>query len=333
MTNKIAVLGAGAWGTALAMVARANGASVALWTRKPDHAAAINDTQRNDRYLPDVPLDADIIAGSELAVTVGGADTVLLVPPAQNLRELCQALQPLLPDGTPVVICCKGIERDSGLLPHQIVAEELPQAVAAVLSGPTFAIEVARELPTAYTLACENEMTGQTLMAQLGRPTFRPYLSDDLVGAEVGGAVKNVIAIACGIVTGAELGDNARAALIARGVAEIVRLGLALGGKRETLMGLSGIGDLTLTCTSMTSRNMSLGAALGEGRALDDVLGERHSVAEGVFTAAAVCALAEQRNVDMPICQAVDSVLKGQASVTEAVSGLLARPFKSESVH
>lgn len=330
MTHTVAVLGAGAWGTALAQVARANGADVRLWTRKPDHAAALNAAHRNDRYLPDVDLDTAIAATADLAQAVAGTDAVLLAPPAQHLRALCRSLAPVLADGVPAVLCCKGIERDSGDLPHQVLAAELPRAVPAVLSGPTFAVEVARSLPTAYTLACPDAEVGARLMTLLGRPAFRPYLSDDLAGAEVGGAVKNVIAIACGIVSGAKLGDNARAALIARGMAEIVRLGLALGAKRETLMGLSGIGDLTLTCTSMTSRNMSLGAALGAGRALDDVLGERHSVAEGVYTAAAVCALAARLKVDMPICQAVASVLDGRASVSEAVEGLLARPFKME---
>ena len=229
MTTKVAVFGAGAWGTALAQVARANGAQVALWTRKPEHAAAINASHRNDRYLPGIDLDPAIAATSDLAAAVADCAAVLLVPPAQHLRALCRSLAPMLADGVPAVLCCKGIERDSAKLPHQVLAEELPNAVPAVLSGPTFATEVARSLPTAYTLACGDAAAGEQLMTLLGRATFRPYLSDDLAGAAVGGAVKNVIAIACGIVSGAQLGDNARAALIARGVAEIVRLGLALG--------------------------------------------------------------------------------------------------------
>jgi glycerol-3-phosphate dehydrogenase (NAD(P)+) len=212
------------------------------------------------------------------------------------------------------------------------VAEALPEALPAILSGPTFAIEVARGLPSAITLACRDRAVGEALVTALGRPTFRPYLSDDLTGAQVGGAVKNVIAIACGIVSGARLGDNARAALIARGLAEVVRLGAALGGRAETLFGLSGLGDLTLTCTSATSRNMSLGIALGEGRALTDVLDERTSVAEGVFTASAVRALAEKMGVDMPICFAVDRIINEGAALESIVEGLLSRPFKPESL-
>ncbi len=329
--NSIGVIGAGAWGTALATVAHDCGNAVSLWTRRTEHARALNHDHRNDRYLGGVDLDPAIRATSDMREAVSDADAVLLVPPTQHLRNVCEIAAPHLKPGAPVVICSKGIEQGTGALPSEMVAAVLPDAPLAVLSGPTFAIEVARRLPTAVTLACHDKGTGEALIAALGRPTFRPYYSDDLTGAQVGGAVKNVIAIACGIVTGARLGDHARAALIARGLAEVARLGIALGGFPETLMGLSGLGDLTLTCTSMTSRNMSLGAALGEGRTLQDVMAGRSSVAEGVFTAPAVCALARRKAVDMPICFAVDAVLNGKASVESTVEDLLARPFKTET--
>ncbi|HYD30760.1 MAG TPA: NAD(P)H-dependent glycerol-3-phosphate dehydrogenase, partial [Azospirillaceae bacterium] len=232
--------------------------------------------------------------------------------------------------GTAAVICAKGIEQGGFRLLSESVAEVLPQAVPAVLSGPTFAAEVARGLPTAVTLACADTELGARLVETLGSRFFRPYLSDDVVGAQVGGAVKNVLAIACGIVDGRRLGDNARAALVTRGLAEITRLALTLGARPETLGGLSGLGDLVLTCTSPQSRNMSLGLALGQGRHLADILAERHSVAEGVYTAGAVVGLAARMNVDMPICAAVDAILNAGADIGATVAGLLSRPFRIE---
>ncbi len=230
----------------------------------------------------------------------------------------------------PAVICAKGIERQTGALMSEVAAEALPGGPLAVLSGPTFAAEVARGLPTAVTLACADGDLGALLMAALGSRRFRPYLSDDLVGAQIGGAVKNVIAIACGIVTGRGLGDNARAALITRGLAEMVRLAMAKGAQPETMMGLSGLGDLTLTCNSQQSRNMSLGVALGRGEALADILAARRSIAEGVSTAPSVVALAGRLGVEMPICEAVDRVLHHNADIDATIEALLARPFKAE---
>ena len=328
--ERIGIVGGGAWGTALALTARRAGQAVVLWAREAEVVAAINREHVNPLFLPDVALDPAIRATADLA-EAAAADALLLVAPAQHLRALAAGLAPHLARGLPVVICTKGIEQNSGALMSEIAAASLPGAAVAVLSGPTFAGEVARGLPTAVTLAAEDVALGQRLIAALGTRSFRPYLSDDIVGAEIGGAVKNVLAIACGVVTGRKLGDNARAALITRGVAEMVRLALAKGGRAETLMGLSGLGDLVLTCTGPQSRNHSLGVALGQGRSLGDILAERRSVAEGVTSAAAASALAARLGVDMPITTAVDAILHRGAAVDEAIEALLARPFKSEA--
>jgi len=327
--NRIGVIGAGAWGTALAAVARRAGREVVVQAREADVVASINDDHVNARFLPDVPLDDGIKATSDGAEAVT-ADAVLLVAPAQHLRVVCADLADAWPAGTPAVICAKGIEQETCALLSEVVAEALPGVPLAVLSGPTFAAEVAREQPTAVTLACADADLGEALTAALATPRFRIYSAGDLVGAQMGGAVKNVLAIACGIVEGRRLGDNARAALITRGLAEIVRLAQAKGAKAETLMGLSGLGDLTLTCNAMQSRNFSLGHALGEGRGLDDVLGERESVAEGVFSASAVTALARRHGVEMPICDAVDGIINAGADIDATVAGLLARPLTAD---
>ncbi len=327
--TRIAVLGGGAWGTALAQVASQENHDVVLWARDPGLVEDINAGHENPRYLPGRPLDPAIRATGDLAL-VARSEVLLLVVPAQHLRALAERLAPLLPAERPLVICCKGIERGSGALMSEVLAEALPGRPLAVLSGPTFAGEVARGLPCAVTLACGDESVGRPLLNALGSRRFRPYLSDDLVGVEVGGAVKNVIALACGIVIGRGLGENARAALITRGLAEVVRLSRAKGGRAETCMGLSGLGDLALTCCGLQSRNFSLGVALGEGRALADVLAERHTVAEGVYTAEAVSSLAAKLGVEMPICEAVHGVLNLGADLSETIAGLLARPFRSE---
>ncbi|MDH3473781.1 MAG: NAD(P)-dependent glycerol-3-phosphate dehydrogenase [Rhodospirillales bacterium] len=329
MIDRIGIVGAGAWGTALAQAALRAGREAVLYARSAELAEAINRDHRNQAYLPDIALDPRLRATAEIA-EAAAADAVLLVTPAQHLRAVTRLLSPLLAAETPVVLCSKGIEQKTDALMTEVLAEVLPEQPMAVLSGPTFAAEVARDQPTAVTLAAADPVLGAALVAALGSRRFRPYLSDDPVGAEIGGAVKNVIAIACGIVVGRRLGDNARAALITRGLAEIVRLGVAKGGRAETLMGLSGLGDLTLTCSAMQSRNFSLGVALGEGRALADILGERRSVAEGVTSAAAVSDLAARRGVEMPIVAAVDQVLNHGAEIDATIEGLLARPFKAE---
>ena len=327
--QRIGVIGAGAWGTALAQTAVTAGREVVLWARNPSLAETINAGRENPRYLPGIPLAPALRATGDLG-EAAAADAVLLVTPAQHLRSTLRALRPHLAPETAAVLCSKGIEQKTGKLMTEVVAEALPEQHMAVLSGPTFAAEVARGLPTAVTLATRELELGAALVTALGSRCFRPYLSDDPVGAEVGGAVKNVVAIACGIVSGRRMGDNARAALITRGLAEIVRLGVAIGGRAETLMGLSGLGDLTLTCSAMQSRNYSLGVALGEGRALEEILAERNTVAEGVFSAAAVTALARRLAVDMPIAAAVDQVLNQGADLDDTIQELLARPFRAE---
>jgi glycerol-3-phosphate dehydrogenase (NAD(P)+) len=328
---RMTIIGAGAWGTALACVARRAGHDATLWAREAEVVDAINAGEGNPVYLPDIDLEPGIAATTDIAAAVADTDAVLMVAPSQFLRGVATAMQPHLAAGAPVVLCAKGIEHDTLALMTEAAADALPGTPLAVLSGPTFAREVAQGLPTAVTLACADAALGQTLVDMIGSPLFRPYLSGDLVGAEIGGAVKNVLAIACGIVTGRKLGDNTRAALITRGLAEMARLGTAKGGRPETLMGLSGLGDLTLTCNGPQSRNMSLGMALGEGRKLEDVLAERTSIAEGVFSAASVVALAEKLGVDMPICAAVDQVINLGADIDATIAGLLSRPFRAES--
>jgi len=329
---RISIIGAGAWGTALACIARRGGHETILWARAPEVAQSINNGQGNPLYLPDVPLEAGIEASSELASAVENSDAVMLVVPSQFLRQVVEAAAPHLPGDAPIVICAKGIETTSGALMTEMVEAALPSAEIAVLSGPTFAREVAAGLPTAATLACQDAEIGSGLIEMIGDKRFRPYLSDDIVGAEIGGAVKNVLAIACGIVTGKKFGDNARAALITRGLSEMVRFGLAKGAKLETMMGLSGLGDLTLTCNGPQSRNMSLGMALGEGRDLESILGERRSVAEGVETARAITMVARRLGVEMPICEAVNSILHEGEEIDNVIAELLRRPFRPESV-
>lgn len=326
---KVGVIGAGAWGTALAALARSEGAEVTLWAREPEAVEAINRQHRNTLFLPDVPLDPGIRATNDLPAAAG-AEILLLVTPAQHLRALCRQLAPSLPASAMVVICSKGIEKQSGALMSEVAAAELPKARLAVLSGPTLAHEVARGLPTAVTLACADARAGHHLAEQLGRPHFRCYYSDDVIGAQIGGAVKNVLAIGCGIVRGRALGENARAALLTRGFAEMVRMGLAKGARAETMMGLSGIGDLVLTCTAEGSRNYSLGLALGRGESLESLLGARQTVAEGVATAEAVTLLAEKLGVEMPISAGINSILHHRASIDSAMRSLLARPVANE---
>ena len=329
--RKIAVIGGGAWGTALAAKVQRAGAEVLLWAREPEVVQAINNAQENTPFLPGVALDPAIRATGDLA-EAAEAEAVLLVVPAQFLRSVAEALAAHLPASTPIVLATKGIECGTGASMGEVLEAVLPQNPWAVLSGPTFAIEVARGLPTAVTLAATDPVLGRDLVETIGTPSFRPYLGDDPIGCEIGGSVKNVLAIACGIVTGRGLGDNARAALITRGLAEMVRLAIAKGGKPATLMGLSGLGDLVLTCTAMQSRNCSLGAALGAGQTLQQVLGARTSVAEGVATAAAVVELAQRLGIDMPIVTAVDAILHRGAAIDEAIRSLLARPFKLEGL-
>ena len=325
---KTGIIGGGAWGTALAQVAAAGGRESLLWVLEPDVVESINARHENAVFLPGIPLAADVRATADLA-DLGSCEALLVVTPAQHMRSVLERL----PDGDrPLILCAKGIEEKSGALLHDVARETCPNAPVAVLSGPTFAHEVARGLPTAVTLAAEDPALAEQLRERLGSPAFRIYVSDDVAGAEIGGAVKNVLAIACGVVEGKGLGQNARAALIGRGFAEMTRFGLACGARRETLAGLSGLGDLVLTCSSTSSRNYSLGKGLGEGRLASELMADRHTVAEGAFTAPVLARLARDKGVEMPIVDGVAAMIAGRSSVDEVLASLLSRPPRAEAV-
>lgn len=323
------VLGAGAWGTALAQVCARAQLATTLWARETEVVDAIWANRENALFLPGVKLEDEIAATTDMA-DLGGCDIILAVAPAQHLRAALTALAPHLAPGTPVVLCAKGVERGSLKLMTQVLAETVPHARPAVLSGPSFAAEVARGLPTAVTLAAADPELGRTLAEAIAIPAFRPYLADDMIGAEAGGAIKNVLAIACGVVEGRGLGRSAHAALITRGFAEMTRFAVALGAQAETVAGLCGLGDLVLTCSSLQSRNMSVGLALGKGLSLQEALAGKLSVAEGVESAPAARELAARLGVDAPICEAVAAVLAGEVGVEAAIEGLLSRPLKAE---
>jgi glycerol-3-phosphate dehydrogenase (NAD(P)+) len=328
--SSIGIIGGGAWGTALGQTLRLAGRNVLLWARESEVVAEINTAHANTLFLPGVALDPQLRATSDLAA-IANCEVVLMVAPAQHVRAACAALSPRLAAGKPLVMCAKGLEQATGKLLGEVVREALPQASLAILSGPSFAADVVRGLPAALTLACADEALGRRLVDSLGYRQFRLYRSRDMIGVQLGGAVKNVLAIAAGIVEGRGLGASAHAALVARGFAELRRFGAALGAQPDTLMGLSGLGDLLLTCGSPQSRNMSLGRALGQGQALADVLGGRRSVSEGVYTAAAVSRLAAAKGIDMPISQSVHAIVAGSVTVDEAIEALLSRPFRTES--
>jgi glycerol-3-phosphate dehydrogenase (NAD(P)+) len=325
--NYAGVIGGGAWGTALAQ-ARA-GLTVTLQAREVEVVEAINARNENPSFLPGVTLDPVIDATTELA-DLSPCDFILAVAPAQYLRSTLAALAPHVRAGVPILLCAKGVEQGTLCLMTEVLAQTIPDAAPAVLSGPSFAGEVARGLPTAVTLACLDEDLGRALAEAIATPTFRPYLAPDMIGAEAGGAIKNVLAIACGIVEGKGLGRSAHAALITRGFAEMTRVAEALGGQAETVAGLCGLGDLVLTCSSPQSRNMSVGLALGGGQTIDQALAGKLTVAEGVASAPAVRALARRLGVETPICEAVAAILAGEVGVDDAILGLLSRPLKSE---
>jgi len=326
----IGIIGAGSWGTALAVTANRAGAEVTLWSRNHHVLESIAEKNRNLAYLPDVFLDPAIKLTDDIG-RVSQSDMLLLVIPAQHIRNFCIALSDHLDPSVPVVICAKGIERGSMALMSEVVEAVLPNNPVAVLTGPNFAMEVAQGKPTATTIACRDEGIGEQIVFALGTSVFRPYFTTDVMGAQIGGAVKNVIAIACGIARGKGLGENATAALITRAMTEIWRLSHAKGGKMETLMGLSGMGDLMLTCTSSTSRNTRFGMELGKGKPLEEVISAQESVTEGVATAESVHQLAEMLHVDMPLCEAVYDVLYRGLGVDGAISQLLERPFTKEA--
>ncbi len=321
--RSVTVLGAGAWGTALANVAARAGHEVTLWGRDAAMMAQIARTRENPR-LAGVALEALVTPQADLA-KVAQADLLLAVVPAQATRDLAMRLKGVVSPGKPIVLCSKGIERGTGLFMSEALAQALPENPAAVLSGPSFAADVSRGLPTAVTLAAQDEGLAQAIAAALSAPSFRLYHSTDVIGVEIGGAAKNVLAIACGIAAGRGLGASAVAALVARGFAELSRFGRACGARPDTLMGLSGLGDLVLTCGSTQSRNYSFGYAIGRGETPGP-----GKLAEGAFTAAVLVELAGAKGVDMPISQSVDAIVAGRISVDAAVEALLARPSKAE---
>lgn len=325
--RKVAVIGGGAWGTALAQVSALAGRETLLWAMESDVVEAINQSHENPVFLPGIELDPAIRATGDLDA-IGDCDLWLVVTPAQHMRSVLERAPRC---DVPRLLCSKGIEEHSGKLLHQVAAEASPGSPIAVLSGPTFAHEVGRGLPTAVTLAAEDHDIAEDLRACLAQPAFRIYVSDDVAGAEIGGAVKNVLAIACGVVEGRGLGQNARAALIARGFAEMTRFGVAFGARPDTLAGLSGLGDLVLTCSSTSSRNYSLGKGIGEGVAASELMADRRTVAEGAATAPVLARLARGHGIDMPIVDGVDRLLKG-ASVDSVLEDLLARPPRAEGV-
>ena len=325
---KLGVIGGGAWGTALAQVAASGGRETLLWAMEADVVEAINARSENPLFLPSIALDPAIRATSKLD-DLSHCDAWLVVTPAQHMRAVLEQTPAC---DKPMVLCAKGIEERSGKLLHEVAREACPGARIAVLSGPTFAHEVAKGLPTAVTLAADQLDLAEELRSRIALPAFRIYVSDDVTGAEIGGAVKNVLAIACGVVEGRGLGQNARAALIGRGFAEMTRFGLACGAKRETLAGLSGLGDLVLTCSSTSSRNYSLGKGLGEGRSATELLADRRTVAEGAFTAPVLDRIAKERGIDMPIVAAVHALIAGRAKVDQVLDELLSRPPRPEGV-
>jgi len=326
VNGTVGVIGGGAWGTALAMVAARAGRDVTLWARDADIVAALVERRENPRYLPGIRLADGIAATGDIA-HAAAADVVVIAVPAQTMRAVVTELAPHLASGTPLVSAAKGLEQGTDKRMSEVIAEVVPHAVPAVLSGPSFAADVARGLPTAVTIAARDGDRALDLCRVFGSPTFRPYAETDMVGVEIGGAVKNVLAIAAGIVSGRDLGASAVAALIARSFAELRRLAEALGARRETLMGLSGLGDLVLTCSSHQSRNFSYGALIGSG-------GDRsapHPLVEGIATAAVARDLARHHAILMPIVEAVAAILYEHLSVDGAIDGLMTRPFKHEA--
>lgn len=329
--NQLSVIGGGGFGTALAAVIGRAGRPVRLWVRDPGLLIAINKDHKNPGYLPGILLPQTVTATGELSLA-GEADAILLAVPAQFIRETLSGLAAHLRPGAPLVICAKGIETGTNMLMHQVADEMAPGHPVAILSGPSFAADMANGLPTAVTLACAAGEMCAALMQAIATPIFRPYLSADIIGVEIGGALKNVIAIACGITEGRHLGESARAALMTRGLAEITRLAVKLGGQAHTMMGLAGIGDLALTCNSRQSRNFSLGYRLGQGEALAAILAKSRGVFEGASTAGAAVELARRAQIDMPICAAVDIILNHGGAIDEVITDLLARPVTSETL-
>ncbi len=326
----IGIIGGGAWGTALAQSFAGSGKKAVIWAREEDVVSSINGQNENVAFLPGIKLHKNVTATGSLTEALK-ADAFLIVTPAQYVRSTLAAMKANLDSTKPVIICAKGVEIDTGVLMSSIAADVIPESPIGILTGPTFAVEIAKGLPSAVTLAMKDKDMAEKMAEVLSSRSLRMYASDDIIGAQVGGAVKNVIAIACGVIEGKKLGDSARAALVTRGLAEIARLASALGAKRETLMGMCGVGDLLLTCSSMQSRNFSLGVALGQGQTLEEILSKRNSVTEGVYTAKALTVMAKNNAVDMPISDAVHKCLSEGANVNEMIEKMLDRPIKAEN--
>ena len=325
------VIGAGAWGTALAQTLAIAGRDVKIWAFEEGVVSSINSNHENTLYLPGAKLNPAIKATSDIT-ELAQCDAVLVVTPAQHMRASLKDFIPHARSGMPVVLCSKGIEINSRKFMSEVLEEIMPDAIPAVLSGPSFAVDVVKGLPTAVTLACKDWEVGGALVSTIAAPTFRPYYANDVLGAEIGGAVKNVLAIVCGLVLGKGLGRSAHAAIIARGFAEMTRLGTALGCKPETLTGLCGLGDLVLTCSSEQSRNMSFGMALGQGQSYEDYIKDKNVVVEGAATAPALKALSQKSGVEMPICNALANILDGSEQVNDVIMRLLSREHKSENL-
>jgi glycerol-3-phosphate dehydrogenase (NAD(P)+) len=328
--SSIGVVGGGAWGTALALTAARAGREVRLWARDPGTVSDIRSKRQNRRYLPGITFDEDI-AASNLLEDVADVDAILLVTPAQTTRAMLAALKATGKVRGPVVLCAKGIEQSSGKLLSKVMSEELPGIEPGVLSGPSFADDVARGLPTAVTVAANSAKTALSLCEALQSPCFRPYASIDILGTQIGGALKNVLAIACGAVVGRKLGASAQAALTARGFAELSRLGTAMGAQGETLTGLSGLGDLVLTCSSSQSRNFSFGLRLGEGFMASELISAGGKLAEGAYSARVAVKLAQKYDVEVPICATVAKMIDEDLTIDDALNTLMARPLKSET--
>ena len=328
--KKICIIGAGAWGTALAQNLGNSGHDVLIWAREAEVVESINQHHENTLFLKNIPLHEKIKATDKIEETAE-CDLFFIMTPAQHVRKTIENFKDILAE-KPFIIGAKGIELETGALLSDVVNETLPDATYGFLSGPTFASEVSRGLPCAVTLAMNNHNVGEEIVEFVGSRTLRTYLTDDIVGVQIGGSVKNVIAIACGVVTGRQMGESARCALITRGLAEMARLAKAMGAQKETLMGMSGVGDLILTCSSMQSRNFSLGHALGEGKTLEEILGERIAVTEGVHTAKALRTMARNNAIDMPISRAVNDFLSGDMHIDEIFEKLLDRPLRMESI-
>jgi glycerol-3-phosphate dehydrogenase (NAD(P)+) len=325
--TSIGIIGGGAWGTALAQAFAVNGSNVLLWAREAEVVESINAAHENMLFLKGIKLSPALKASADLA-EVARRDILLLVTPAQHLRSTLKTIKKDLGTNAILVICAKGIELDSGKLLSEACEEITPDHPYAVLTGPTFASEIARGLPCAVTIATKDKDAAKILQENLATKRFRPYFTDDVIGTQLGGALKNVIAIASGVVHGKGLGESARAAIMTRGVAELAELAAAMGAKRETLLDMCGIGDLMLTASSMQSRNFSLGAALGEGKSMEEILSQRNAVTEGVHTAESALSLAKKYGVIMPITETVNRCLKGQLSIDDAITELMGRPVK-----